>query len=131
VRGFVEAQASGLSTGNGLRDKDMRKTLEVERYPTIRFDVDSVAVIAASSDTAQIELVGRMSIHGVTRPLRIPANLRRQGDELRVRGSCDLFLPTYGVTKLKRMLGALSMNETIRMGFDVTFNAAREGREPQ
>src|SRR5262245_48505994 len=39
VHGFVEMQATSLSTDNGLRDKDMRKTLEVEKYPTIRYDL--------------------------------------------------------------------------------------------
>jgi polyisoprenoid-binding protein YceI len=122
VRGFVEMQAASLSTDNGIRDKDMRKTLEVEKFPVIRFDLDSVGVRSESPDSARIDLIGRMTIHGVTRPLRIPANMRRQGNELRVTGGCDLFLPAYGVTKLKRMLGMLSMEETIHMGIDVTFN---------
>lgn len=127
VHGFVEMQAKSLTTDNGLRDRDMRKTLEVDKYPTIRFDLDSVTVGSDTPDSARIELVGRMSIHGVTRPIRLPANLRRQHNELRVTGSYELFLPNYGVTKLKRMLGMLSMEETIRIGFDVTFNSAREG----
>ncbi len=121
VRGFVEMQATSLSTDNGIRDKDMRKTLEVEKFPVIRYDLDSVGVRSETADSAQIDLIGRMTIHGVTRPLRIPATMRRQGNELRVTGGCDLFLPSYGVTKLKRMLGMLSMEETIRMGLDVTF----------
>jgi polyisoprenoid-binding protein YceI len=121
VRGFVEMQAMSLSTDNGLRDRDMRKTLEVEKYPTIRYDLDSVDVRLETGDSAAVELVGRMTIHGVTRPLRIPAALSRQNGVLRIRGGCDVYLPAYGVTKLKRMLGMLSMNETIRMGFDVTF----------
>jgi polyisoprenoid-binding protein YceI len=121
VRGFVEFQATSLSTDNGMRDKDMRKTLDVEKFPVIRFDLDSVGVRTETADSARIDLIGRMTIHGVTKPLRIPTNLRRQGTEIRVTGGCDLFLPAYGVTKLKRMLGVLSMEETIRMGFDVTF----------
>jgi polyisoprenoid-binding protein YceI len=99
----------------------MRKTLDVEKYPVIRYDLDSVLVHHESADSASIDLVGRMTIHGVTRQLRIPTNLRRQGNELRISGATDLFLPAYGVTKLKRMLGMLSMEETIRMGFDITF----------
>lgn len=125
VRGFVEFRATTLTTDNGLRDKDMRKTLEVEKYPAIRYDLDSVAVGVEAPDSARIELIGRMTIHGVTKPLRIPTTLRRSGTELRVTGGCDLFLPAYGVTKLKRMLGMLSMDETIRMGFDVTFHLAQ------
>ena len=128
VHGFVEADAITLSTDNGLRDKDMRKTLEVEKFKTIRFDLDSVTVHSESGDSARIDLVGRMTIHGVTRALRIPAELHRKGTELRVTGGCDLFLPAYGVTKLKRMLGMLSMDETIKMGIDVTFGTEPGGK---
>ena len=129
VHGFVEMRAKNLTTNNGLRDRDMRKTLDADTYPTIRFDLDSVAVRTDAPDSARIELVGRMSIHGVTRLIRLPAKLQRQQHELRVTGSYELFLPNYGVTRLKRMLGVLSMDETIRIGFDVTFNGAREGAE--
>ena len=121
VRGFVEMQATSLSTDNGMRDKDMRKTLEVEKFPVIRYDLDSVGVRSDTPDSARIDLIGRMTIHGVTKPLRIQSHMYRQGTDIRVAGATDLFLPAYGVTKLKRMLGMLSMEETIRMGFDVTF----------
>ena len=129
VHGFVEMEATTLTTSNGMRDRDMRKTLDVDVYPRIRFELDSVAVRSQAPDSAVIELVGRMSIHGVTRMIRIPANLRRRQDEIRVSGSYELFLPDYGVTKLKRMLGVLSMDPTIRVGFDVTFSGARTGAE--
>ncbi len=129
VHGFVEMEAKGLTTNNGMRDRDMRKTLDIDAFPKVRFDLDSVAVRSQAPDSAVIELVGRMSIHGVTRMIRIPANLRRRQDEIRVSGSYELFLPDYGVTKLKRMLGVLSMDPTIRVGFDVTFTGARTGAE--
>ena len=129
VRGFVELQAKSITTNNGLRDRDMRSTLEVDKYPTIRFDLDSMAVGTETPDSARVELAGRISIHGVTHAIRVPAMLRRQRNEVRVTGSFELFLPNYGVTKLKRMLGMLSMEPTIQVGLEVTFNSAREGAE--
>lgn len=128
VRGFVEAASASLSTDNSLRDHDMRNTLEVEKYPTIRFDLDSVAVISEGADSSRVELLGRMSIHGVTKHIRIPAVVRRQAGHVRVTGSFDLQLPDYGITHLKRMLGTLTMNERIRVGLDVTFIPAHEGQ---
>src|SRR5256885_6793133 len=37
VRGFVESPSASLSSDNSIRDHDMRKTLEVEKYSTIHF----------------------------------------------------------------------------------------------
>jgi polyisoprenoid-binding protein YceI len=129
VRGFVEAQATSLSTDNSLRDHDMRKTLEVGKYATIRFDLDSVAVLADSGAVARVELVGRMAIHGVTRHIRVPATVKREAATIRVTGAFDVKLPDYGITNLKRMLGALTMNEMIRVGLDVTFTTTTHARE--
>ena len=45
VRGWVEASVATLVTGDRKRDKDLRKSMEVGRYPTMRFDVDRKSVV--------------------------------------------------------------------------------------
>ena len=35
ARGWVEATVSSLSTGNRLRDRDLRSTMDVAKYPAI------------------------------------------------------------------------------------------------
>src|ERR1700737_4382243 len=66
VRGWVDAPVSTLVTGNGHRDKDLNKSLESDRYPTIRFDLTGVTPGAERGDTVDVVLQGRFSIHGVT-----------------------------------------------------------------
>ena len=39
VRGWVEAAVNTLVTGNGKRDKDLNKSMESEKYPTIRYEL--------------------------------------------------------------------------------------------
>jgi polyisoprenoid-binding protein YceI len=129
VRGFVEYDAVTMTTDNGMRDRDMRKTLEVEKFKTIRFDLDSVAVGTDTADAVKVELVGRMMIHGVTKQIRVPATVRRASDHIRVTGAFPVVLPQYGVTKLTRMLGTLRMNELIQVGLDVTFQLTKDEEE--
>ncbi|HKS07315.1 MAG TPA: YceI family protein [Gemmatimonadaceae bacterium] len=131
VRGFVEYDATTMTTNNGMRDRDMRKTLEVEKFKTIRFDLDSVSVGSETADSTKVELVGRMLIHGVTKQIRVPATVRRAADHIRVTGAFPVVLPQYGVTKLTRMLGTLRMNELIQVGLDVTFQLTKEEEGPQ
>lgn len=125
VRGFVEMPSASLTTDNSIRDHDMRKTLEVEKFPTVRFDLDSVVVLSETTDSARVELLGRLSIHGVTKRVRLPADVHSERSQIRVTGGFDVVLPEYKVTNLKRMLGALVMQETIRVGLDVTFTVDR------
>ena len=62
VRGFVEAPASSLVTGNRKRDKDLNKSLETDKYPTIRFDLEGVTPGAPRGDTLDVTLKGRFTI---------------------------------------------------------------------
>src|SRR5687768_503542 len=42
VRGWVEAPVKTLKTGNGKRDRDLNKSMESDKYPTIKFDLTGV-----------------------------------------------------------------------------------------
>lgn len=42
VRGWVEAPVNTLKTGNNRRDRDLNKSMESEKYPTIRFELTGV-----------------------------------------------------------------------------------------
>src|SRR5712692_3766048 len=42
VRGWVEAPVATLRTGNGRRDRDLRKSMEVDTFSTMRFDLTAV-----------------------------------------------------------------------------------------
>jgi hypothetical protein len=66
VRGWVEAPAKSLSTHNGHRDSDMAKSLEMDKYATIRFDLDSVAPGAAQGDSTVPVNVKDYGVGGLT-----------------------------------------------------------------
>ena len=78
VSGYVAARAGTLRTGNGKRDRDQWSSLEVDSFPYIRYDVDSVTVGATTHDTIAVTLHGRFDIHGVR---RVGAGLREQRDQ--------------------------------------------------
>src|SRR6186997_3406391 len=42
VRGWVEAPVSTLRTGKAKRDQDMNKSMESDKYPTIRYELTGV-----------------------------------------------------------------------------------------
>ena len=125
ARGWVEAPIATLSTGNGLRDRDLRSTMEVEKYPTMRFELAGVTVesTAAQSDTVTGALRGALTIHGVTRDVAIPATLIRAGDSVDVSGAFPVDLPEYKVGGLTRLLGTLRVQRKIAVRFNVRFEA--------
>ena len=125
ARGWVEAPVTTLSTGNGLRDRDMRATMEVAKYPTMRFELAGVTAesAAAASDTVTGALHGALTIHGVTRDVSIPATLFKLGDTIDVSGAFPVDLTDYKVGGLTRLFGTLRVQHKIDVRFHVRFEA--------
>jgi polyisoprenoid-binding protein YceI len=124
VRGWVEAPVKTLVTGNRKRDRDLNKSMESDRYPTIRFDLSSVLPGAVRGDTADVRLVGTFTLHGVERADTTPATVVLGGDRIRVRGRTPLNLKDYRIGGLSKGLGMLRMEEEILVHLDLTFAAA-------
>lgn len=121
VAGFVEAQVATLKTGNGHRDRDLNSSLESSRFPTMRYDLTSVVPGPAEGDGQRVTLLGRLTIHGVTRDEQLSAVVRRLPDGVRVTTSFQLNLADYHIGGLTKMLGILRMDPEIQVHVDVTF----------
>ena len=125
VRGRVEAPVKTLVTGNDRRDRDLNKSLESDKYPTLRFDLHGVTPAAGTPDSMPVTLRGALTIHGVARDVTLPAFARREGAALRVRTDFPLNLKDYAIGGLSKMLGMLKMDEHIVVHVDVVFAPAR------
>jgi polyisoprenoid-binding protein YceI len=123
VRGWVEAPVRSLATGNQRRDRDLNKSMESEKYPTIRFELTGVAGAGAASDSVNLVLHGRFIIHGVTRDATVPTSIAFHPEGIRVRGATPLNLKDYKIGGLSKALGILKMEEEIVIHIDLVFGA--------
>lgn len=123
VRGWVEAPVATLKTGNGHRDRDLNSSMETGRYPTMRYDLESVTPGPMTPDGQQVTLQGRLTIHGVTRDEQLTATIHPGDGTVRVTTSFQLDLADYHVGGLTKMLGLLRMDRQIQVHVDVTFGA--------
>jgi polyisoprenoid-binding protein YceI len=121
VRGWVEAPVSTILTGNSKRDRDLNKSMESGKYPTIRFDLTGVIPGATRGDTVAVTLLGTFRIHGVSRADSIPGTLILLRDTVRVRGKVPLNLKAYQIGGLSKAMGMLRMHEEILVHLDLTF----------
>ena len=129
ARGWVEATVTTLSTGNGLRDRDLRATMDVAKYPTMRFELAGVTVGSpAASDTVTGSLRGALTIHGVTRDVAIPATLIAAAGTIDVSGAFPVDLADYKVGGLTKLFGALRVRRNIVVRFHVRFEATPHTR---
>jgi hypothetical protein len=121
VSGFVAARAATLKTGNGKRDRDQYKSLEVDSFPFIRYELDSLSVDAPASDSTTVTLRGHFLIHGVRRAADLPGRLVLSPTGAHLRADTPLDLRDYRIEGLSKLLGALRMNPNIVVHIDVRF----------
>jgi polyisoprenoid-binding protein YceI len=122
VRGWVEAPSNSLTTSNGHRDNDMAGSMEFDKFPVIRFDLDSVSPGAKSADSTAVTLNGSFTIHGQKRAAKVPGWIWLADKSGRFRGALPINVKDYGVGGLtKGPFGILKMSPMITVRIDVVF----------
>jgi polyisoprenoid-binding protein YceI len=121
ARGWVEAPVESLKTGKGKRDRDLNKSMESDKYPAIRFELDSVGAGSGAVDSLPVTLYGRLTLHGETREVVLPSILSFLADGVRVRTTFPVNLKDYRIGGLSKALGILKMHEDIVVHVDVSF----------
>lgn len=121
VRGWVEAPVRTLKTGDRRRDKDLNKSMESNKYPTMRFELTGATPRAGTADSLTATLHGNLTLHGVSRKADLPSTLVFQKSSLRVRSEFPLNLKDYRIGGLSKMLGLLKMSEKIEVQVDLLF----------
>lgn len=124
ARGWVEAPVATLVTNNDRRDRDLRASMEVEKYPSMRFTLArTTGGVATNGGASSVVLHGTLTIHGVTREVDLPGTVERSADTIHVMSVFPLDLQDYRIGGLKKMLGLLRMDPGIEVHVDLRFVA--------
>ncbi|MDQ4134209.1 MAG: YceI family protein [Actinomycetota bacterium] len=79
--GFIEADVETLKSGNKLEDMELRRRLEVKKYPTMRYEVRS-----AEGGPENFKVTGALTFHGVTREVVEEVTAQPDGDAIVISG---------------------------------------------
>jgi hypothetical protein len=119
VRGEVTVRAEALITGEERRDAFTRQSiLQTDRYPEIRFTIDSVVNVTRQADTLRGSAVGVFYLHGVRKPMAVAVRAWPELGGLRVVGKFRV--PAQSLTEefgLSRF--ALGLGVTTRIWYDL------------
>jgi polyisoprenoid-binding protein YceI len=90
----VSVEAATLDTGITMRDRHLRSEdfFHVEKFPAIIFE--SVRVEGAGR---RLLVVGRLTLRGVTREVRVPVDVSVTGKRLEARGQFDIKRTDHGL----------------------------------
>ena len=111
-----------LKTGDQKRDKEMRHWLDTETFPALEFKATGWA-----TKNGQSILQGQLSFHGQSRAVEIVMEVKREGDNIDLKGYMPLITNDYGLKPIRKML-FLKVNPLLRVEFHLIGTVAAENR---
>jgi polyisoprenoid-binding protein YceI len=125
----ITIPAGLLEVQNNASEKDRREmkrvmdeeVLEVSRYPEIVFQSTGVT---GGGENMPLQIDANLTLHGVTRSIRVPARVFLMGDLLRANGSFSVLQSDYRIQPVSVAGGTLKLKDELKLEFDI---AARQG----
>jgi polyisoprenoid-binding protein YceI len=99
-------------TGKEKRDKAMHEWQRTAEFPDGRFEMTALESASGGVATA----FGRMTFHGVTRDIRFPITVTRDGPRYSIDGDAAIDTRDYGLPKI-RMMGLLTVDPLVHVRF--------------
>ena len=100
-------------------NKELREiVLEPAKYPEITFKSTEVTGDLTGSQF-EAKIGGDLTLHGVTRHIRIPAQVTLSGDTLRARGEFTVNRSDYNVRATSAKHGLIRVRNKLKFTFDI------------
>ena len=110
---FTEAQ-------KGIINKELKEiVLLPDQYPDITYQSTNVTMKPAGTDRYEVKIMGNLTLHGVTRPVTIPAVVTLSGNDLRAVGKFDIDRDDYKVKATSAFHGMVRVSNDIDFEFDI------------
>ncbi|MEK6299486.1 MAG: YceI family protein [Acidobacteriota bacterium] len=95
------------------------EVLETGKYPEIVFKSSSVSASKTGDGQYQARIAGELTLHGVTRPLTITAELEFGGSVLRARGGFSLKQSSFEIKPVSVAGGSVKVKDELKFTFDI------------
>jgi hypothetical protein len=125
MKGTVIAEMDSITNGSDSRDLFAKKYIYSSgKYPTVKFNVDSLTAIRIVGDTINAIAVGTFELRGVAKATRVQVQGVYVPEGLRVRGFWAMPAKTlqdqYSISKAVLSMGVgAKLWDTLYMGFDL------------
>jgi len=101
-------------------NKELREiVLEPAKYPEIVFRSSSVNGKSLGSGRYDLKIKGSLTLHGVTRPIVIPAKVTVTGNDLRAVGEFSIDRSDFNVKATSAFHGMVRVRKRVKFTFDI------------
>ena len=101
-------------------NKELREiVLEPAKYPEIVFKSSSVSGKSLGAGQYDLKIRGALTLHGVTRPIVIPAKVTVSGTNLRAVGEFSIDRSDFNVKATSAFHGMVRVRKKVKFTFDI------------
>jgi polyisoprenoid-binding protein YceI len=101
-------------------DKELREiVLQPDQYPEIVFRSTQVTGKATSANQYDLNIMGDLTLHGVTRQITIPTKVTVTGNELRASGEFSIDRGDFKVKATSAVHGLVRVRDKVKFTFDI------------
>ena len=101
-------------------NKELKEiVLHPDQYPDITYQSTNVTAKALGADRYEVKINGNLTLHGVTRPVTIPAVVTLRGSTLRASGKFSIDRDDYKVKATSAFHGMVRVDDDIKFEFDI------------
>lgn len=101
-------------------DKELKDiVLHPDQYPDITFQSTNVTSKGLGGGRYEVKINGNLTLHGVTRPITIPATVTLNGSTLRAVGEFSIDRDDYKVKATSAFHGMVRVDDDIKFEFDI------------
>lgn len=94
--------------------------LDVPRYPRIRFDSTGIKIVSDKKTTVELQIQGKLTLHGVTKPIGFPVRVSLPGDgTLSADAEVSLLQSDFGITPIKVAGGTVRVKDKLKLTFHI------------
>jgi polyisoprenoid-binding protein YceI len=100
-------------------NKELKEiVLDPDQYPQITFQSTGVRG-GLKNGKIEVVITGNLNLHGVTKPIEIPATVMLEGNNLRAIGEFDIDRDDFGVKATSAFHGLVRVKNNIKFVFDI------------
>lgn len=126
----LQIKAAALELTDEVSAKDQREierlmreeVLETSRYPEIIFASTSIRGSKIGEGQYRVKIVGNLTLHGVTRPCSIDAQIWVTPESLRAHGEFPLRQTDYRIKLVSAAGGTIKVKDELKFSFDIVAN---------
>ncbi len=101
-------------------EKEMRtNVLETDKYPDIVFKSVRVTSGKGGGQQRHVKIRGDLTLHGVTRPISMDADVTLKAKSLHARGEFPLRQTDYGIKPTSAAGGTIRVKDEVKLAFDI------------